>query len=78
VGTLATATGDRLAGTYLTLQRRTVGTSRWATATRVRTDAHGVVRKAVNPRRDSFFRWTFRGSAGHAAASSNAVRVRPR
>ncbi len=78
VGTLATATGRRLPRTYVVLQRRPVGTSSWANAARVRTDAHGVARKVVNPRRDSYFRWTFRGSAGHPAARSNAVRVRPR
>jgi len=78
VGTVAAAGGRRLGGAYLTLQRRTVGSSRWASAARMRADVHGVVRRLVRPPRPSDFRWVFRGNARHAAAYSNAVRVRPR
>jgi len=40
-------------------------------------DAHGVARRSVHPARVTDFRWVFRGDARHAAAHSNAVRVRP-
>jgi hypothetical protein len=75
-GTVTSATGDRLSGARVTLQRRPVGTSSWSGVSRKRTNVHGVVRTTVNPPRTSYFRWVFKGTADHAATRSNAVRVR--
>jgi hypothetical protein len=76
-GTVATVAGNRLAGASVTLQRRVVGTTRWVSVARARTDSHGVARSTVNPRRTSDFRWLFRGDSSHTGARSNPVRVRP-
>jgi hypothetical protein len=76
--TVTSGTGSRLKGVSLTLQGRPVGTSRWASVDRARTDAQGVARTTVSPRRTSWFRWVYRGNARHAAAYSNAVRVESR
>jgi hypothetical protein len=73
--TVTSGTGHRMKGVALTLQRRPVGTSRWANGARARTDAHGVARATVAPRRTSSVRWVYRGSPHHSAAHSNAVRV---
>jgi parallel beta helix pectate lyase-like protein len=76
-GTVTSATGQRLRGGHLTLQRRRPGTSSWTGVARETANAHGVVRVTVHPRRTSFFRWVFKGTAAHAPARSRAVRVRP-
>lgn len=75
-GTLATLSGHRVAGASMTLQRRSVGSSRWVPVTRARTSSVGVARVTVRPARTSYFRWVFRGEAHHAASRSAAVRVR--
>ena len=76
--TVTNGTGHRLKGVSLTLQRRPVDTSRWASVGRARTDAHGVARTTVSPRRTSWFRWVYPGSTRHSAAHSNGVRVAAR
>jgi hypothetical protein len=76
--TVTSGTGHRLKGVLVTLQRRPVGTSSWANVDRARTDAHGVARTTVSPRRTSWVRWVYRGSPRHSAAYSNAVRVAAR
>lgn len=73
-GTLGTAGGDRIAGARLTLQRRT-GTSSWVKVTSRRTSDTGAVRTTVAPRRTSYYRWSYKGSAAHPAAHSRSVRV---
>ncbi len=75
-GTLATLSGHRVAGASMTLQRRSVGSSRWVPVTRARTSSVGVARVTVRPARTSYFRWVFGGEAHHAASRSAAVRVR--
>lgn len=73
-GTLGTAGGDRIAGARLTLQRRT-GTSSWVKVTSRRTSDTGAVRTTVTPRRTTYYRWSYKGSAAHPAAHSRSVRV---
>lgn len=76
-GTVTSITGQRLRGAHLALQRRQVGTLSWTGVARETANAHGVVRATVHPRRSSFFRWVFKGTAAHAPTHSKAVRVRP-
>jgi hypothetical protein len=76
-GTVTSATGQRLRGAHLTLQRRQVGTLSWTGVARVTANAHGVVRASVHPRRSCYFRWVFKGTSTHAPTHSKAVRIRP-
>ena len=76
-GTIASAAGQRLSGAHLQLQRRRVGASSWAGVARRTADVHGIVRLTVHPRRPSYFRWVFKGTAAHAPTHSRPVRVRP-
>jgi hypothetical protein len=73
-GTLGTASGDRIAGARLTLQRRT-GTSGWVKVTSRRTGDTGAVRTTVAPWRTTYYRWSYKGSTAHPAAHSRSVRV---
>ena len=61
-------------GARLTLQRRT-GTSGWVKVTSKRTSDTGAVRTTVTPRRTTYYRWSYKGSAAHPAAHSRSVRV---
>ena len=76
-GTVTSAAGHPLRGARVTLQQRPVGASTWSGVARRTTNAHGVVRATVHPRRLSLFRWAFKGTPVQAAAYSRAVRVRP-
>lgn len=75
IGTLRTTGGDPVGSAPVTLQRRPVGTHRWANISGAKTNSHGVAQTRVNPRRTSDFRWIFRGDSRHAGARSNPVRV---
>ena len=77
LGTLASATGRRLDGRTVLLQRRPAGSSRWTDAARLSSDGRGHVRRTVRPARTSLFRWVFRGDHRYAPARSRAVRVLP-
>ena len=73
-GTLARASGHRLSGKTLTLQRRTA-TSGWVKLTSRRTGDAGVARATVFPRRTTLYRWKYHGVRQLAPATSRAVRV---
>ncbi len=75
VGNLRTIAGNPVGSAPVTLQRRPVGTHRWANISQAKTNSHGVAQTRVNPRRTSDFRWIFRGDGRHAGARSNPVRV---
>jgi hypothetical protein len=74
--TLQTGTGARMGGTTLTLQRRAVGSARWLTVARARTDASGTVVMRVSPPRRSYYRWVYAGDTTHLRALSPRVTVR--
>ena len=74
-GTLATATGKRISGARVALQRRTA--SGWTKVTSKRTGDHGAVRTTVSPRKATAYRWSYKGAASHPAATSRVVRVTP-
>ncbi len=75
-GVLRSATGVRLGGEPITLQRRRSGTLRWVPVTKLRTDAQGAVSRAVHPRHRTYFRWVFPGSSEQRRTHSSALRFR--
>ena len=74
--TLRTATGQRVTGVGLVLQRRAAGTVRWNSLARPRTDRTGHVSVAVNPKRRAAWRWAFAGDNEHQGAIGRTFRVR--
>jgi hypothetical protein len=73
VATLSTATGARVAGAAMVLQRKQG--SHWRYVARARTNAAGQVAHTVRSRRTAAYRWLFRGESSHTSAVGRALRV---
>jgi hypothetical protein len=76
LGTLRTASGARVSGAPVVLQRKATAGSRWVPTLHRRTSGAGTVGVAVRAVRSGSYRWTFPGRPGrYAATHSGPVRV---
>ena len=73
--TLRTATGQRVTGVGLVLQRRAAGAVRWSSLARPRTDRAGHVSVAVNPSAERSGAGPSRATTSTRAPSAGRVRV---
>ena len=65
-------TGKVMAGKRLTLQYRYAGTSRWRTWTTKVTGPAGYATAKVQPKRRTYFRWSYGGSSAYYLGSTSA------
>jgi len=74
--TLRTGWGKGLARASVVLQRRVVGTRRWARVRTYKTNRYGVVKVRTNPAKRTDFRWRYTGTTTYVGSGSGTVRLR--
>ena len=69
-GRVTTGYSASVAGARVTLQYRTAGTSTWRTVSTVTGNGYGSVSARVQPRRGTYYRWTWGGTGAFYGATS--------